>query len=156
MKKTKKIFFLASFAMLFALSFVVLLNSCKKKNDDTKQPEQPKVVSLVGKWYNEVTVGEDGVAITTIEFKDDNTLHVTVDYSNLVKEEDNLDFTLPYGIKDNNVLCIAYDYEDIEDYEYVDHFEDEFKIEGDDVLTFIDGPNDDTYSILSGTFFRTK
>lgn len=155
MKKTKKILFMASFAMLFALSFAVLLNSCKKRNDETKTNGDTNVVNLVGKWCNEAKVGENGVVITTLDFKGDNTLHVTVDYSNLVKEEDNLDFTLPYEVKDN-VLCIAYNYEDIGDSEYVDHFKDKFEIKGDDVLTFIDDPNDDTYSILDGIFFRTK
>ena len=152
MKKTKKILFMASFAMLFALSVAVLLNSCKKRNDEPKTNDDTKVGNIIGKWYNETPVGVDGVAITTLEFTDNNMLHVTVNYSNLVKEEDGLDFTLPYEVKDN-VLRTAYNYEDVE---YVDHFEDKFKIDDDAVLTFIDDPNDDTDGILDGTFLRTK
>lgn len=146
---------MASFAMLFALSFAVLLNSCKKRNDDTKPNDDTKVGNIIGKWYNETDIGIDDVVITTLEFADNNTLHVTVNYSSLAKEVDNLDFTLPYEVKDN-ILRITYNYEDIGDSEYVDHFEDKFEIKGDDVLTFIDDPNDDTYSILDGIFFRTK
>lgn len=145
---------MASFAMLFALSFAVLLNSCKKRNDEPKTNADTKVGSIIGKWYNETPVGVDGVAVTTLEFTDNNMLHVTVNYSNLVKEEDGLDFTLSYEVVKDNVLRTAYNYEDVE---YVDYFDDKFKIDDDAVLTFIDDPNDDdTYGILDGIFLRTK
>lgn len=142
MKKTKKILFMASFAMLFALSFAVLLNSCKKRNDDTK------VGSIIGKWYNETPIGVDGVVITTLEFRDDNMLHVTLDYSDLAKADDNLDFTLPYEVKDN-ILRITYNYEDVEDFEYVDYFEDKFEIKDNYRLTFVENINDDADGVFS-------
>lgn len=134
---------MASFAMLFALSVAVLLNSCKKHNDDTK------VGNIIGKWYNETDIGIDDVVITTLEFADNNTLHVTVNYSSLAKEADNLDFTLPYEVKDN-ILRITYNYEDVEDFEYVD--EDEFEIKDNAVLTFVEKLTGDA----DGTFLRIE
>lgn len=148
MKKTKKILFMASFAMLFALSFAVLLNSCKKRNDDTKTNGDTNVGSLIGKWYNETPVGVDGVVITTLEFKDDNMLHVTLNYSDLEKSEDNLDFTLPYEVK-GNILRITYDYKDVEDFDHVDYFEDKFEIKDNYRLTFVENINDDADGVFS-------
>ena len=151
MKKTKKILFMASFAMLFALSFAVLLNSCKKRNDETKTNDDTNVGSLIGKWYNETPIGVDGVVITTLEFRDDNMLHVTLDYSDLAKADDNLDFTLPYEVKDN-ILHITYDYKDVDDFEYVDYFEDKFEIKDNYRLTFVENITDDA----DGIFLRIE
>lgn len=148
MKKTRFIL-LASFAMLFALSVAVLLNSCKKRNDEPKTNDDTKVGNIIGKWYNETDIGIDDVVITTLEFADNNTLHVTVNYSSLAKEVDNLDFTLPYEVKDN-ILRITYNYEDVEDFEYVD--EDEFEIKDNAVLTFVEKLTGDA----DGTFLRIE
>lgn len=149
MKKTRFIL-LASFAMLFALSFAAILDSCKKRDDNTKPNDDTNVGSIIGKWYNETEVGVDGVAMTTLEFTDNNTLHVTVNYSNLVKEDgDNLDFTLPYEVN-GNILRITYDYKDVEDFEYVD--EDEFEIKDNAVLTFVENITDDA----DGIFLRIE
>lgn len=142
---------MASFAMLFALSFAVLLNSCKKRNDDTKPNDDTKVGSIIGKWYNETEVGVDGVAMTTLEFTDDNMLHVTLDYSDLAKADDNLDFTLPYEVKDN-ILHITYDYKDVDDFEYVDYFEDKFEIKDNYRLTFVENITNDA----DGIFLRIE
>lgn len=142
---------MASFAMLFALSVAVLLNSCKKRNDEPKTNDDTKVGNIIGKWYNETDIGIDDVVITTLEFADNNTLHVTVNYSSLAKEVDNLDFTLPYEVKDN-ILRITYNYEDVEDFEYVDYFEDEFEIKDNAVLTFVEKLTGDA----DGTFLRIE
>lgn len=144
MKKTK-VLFLASFAMLLGVSVAIFFNSCKKSDDDKKGGD------LIGKWYNETPIGVDDVVITTLEFTDDNMLHVTVNYSDLEKAEDNLDFTLPYEVKDN-ILCITYDYKDVEDLEYVDYFKDKFEIKDNYILSFVDDETDDA----DGTFLRIE
>lgn len=146
MKKTK-VLFLASFAMLLGVSVAIFFNSCKK-SDDTKGGD------LIGKWYNETPIGVDDVVITTLEFTDDNMLHVTVNYSDLEKAEDNLDFTLPYEVKDN-ILCITYDYKDVEDFEYVDYFKDKFEIKDNYILSFVEFVENLTGD-ADGTFLRIE
>ncbi len=146
MKKTK-VLFLASAAVLFAASVSMLFGGCKK-SDDTKGGD------LIGKWYNETPIGVDDVVITTLEFTDDNMLHVTVNYSSLAKEVDNLDFILPYEVK-GNILRITYDYKDVEEYEYIDYFEDKFEIKDNYILSFVEFVENLTGD-ADGTFLRIE
>ncbi len=146
MKKTK-VLFLASVAVLFAASVAMLFGGCKK-SDDTKGGD------LIGKWNNETPVGVDDVVITTLEFTNDNMLHVTVNYSDLEKAEDNLDFTLPYEVK-GDILSIMYDYKDVDDLEYVDCFKDKFEIKDNYILSFVEFVENLTGD-ADGTFVRVE
>lgn len=146
MKKTRLIF-LVSVAVLFAASVAMLFGGCKK-SDDTKGGD------LIGKWNNETPVGVDDVVITTLEFTDDNMLHVTVNYSDLEKAEDNLDFTLPYEVK-GDILSIMYDYKDVDDLEYVDCFQDKFEIKDNYILSFVEFVENLTGD-ADGTFVRVE
>lgn len=131
MKKTK-FKFGVSFAMAFAVSITVLFLSGCKKNDEGKSYEK----DIIGTWYYECSVGEDGVLTTTLEFADNGEAHLRI-VSSGEGEEEVFEVTAAYDVPEENILRYAYDYEDKGDESGVIYYDNAlFEVKGDYLLFY--------------------